>query len=122
LSKPNTDDIYDLTERALDIAILEKKFLFKLYPLLEHSKATRKATLEFLESSTARAIEDTAHDLEEYIKGGKDAEHTQIREAYHFLSKPEARKIVKYLRGIIDDAKRYEWDHRPGRRKKSIAK
>ncbi len=122
MSKPNTDDIYDLAERALDIAILEKKFLFKLYPLLEHSKATRKVTLEFLESSTARAIEDTAHDLEEYIKGGKDAEHTQIREAYHFLSKPEARKIVKYLRGIIDDAKRYEWDHRPGRRKKSIAK
>ena len=122
MSKPNTDDIYDLAERALDIAILEKKFLFKLYPLLEHSKATRKVTLEFLESSTARAIEDTAHDLEEYIKGGKDPEHTQIREAYHFLSKPEARKIVKYLRGIIDDAKRYEWDHRPGRRKKSIAK
>ena len=122
MSKPNTDDIYDLAERALDIAILEKKFLFKLYPLLEHSKATRKVTLEFLESSTARAIEDTAHDLEEYIKGGKDSEHTQIREAYHFLSKPEARKIVKYLRGIIDDAKRYEWDHRPGRRKKSIAK
>ena len=122
MSKPNTDDIYDLAERALDIAILEKKFLFKLYPLLEHSKATRNVTLEFLESSTARAIEDTAHDLEEYIKGGKDAEHTQIREAYHFLSKPEARKIVKYLRGIIDDAKRYEWDHRPGRRKKSIAK
>ena len=122
MSKPNTDDIYDLAERALDIAILEKKFLFKLYPLLEHSKATRKVTLEFLESSTARAIEDTAHDLEEYIKGGKDAEHTQIREAYHFLSKPEARKIVKYLRGIIDDAKRYEWDHRPGRRKKTIAK
>ena len=122
MSTPNTDDIYDLAERALDIAILEKKFLFKLYPLLEHSKATRKVTLEFLESSTARAIEDTAHDLEEYIKGGKDAEHTQIREAYHFLSKPEARKIVKYLRGIIDDAKRYEWDHRPGRRKKSIAK
>ena len=122
MSKPNTDDIYDLAERALDIAILEKKFLFKLYPLLEHSKATRKVTLEFLESSTARAIEDTAHDLEEYIKGGKDAEHTQIREAYHFLSKPEARKIVKYLRGIIDDAKRYEWDHRPGRRKRSVAK
>ena len=122
MSKPLTDDIYELTERALDVAIMEKRFLFKLYPLLEHSKATRKATLEFLESSTCRAIDDTANDLEEYIKGGKDSEHTQIREAYHFLSKPEARKIVKYLRGIIDDAKRYEWDHRPGRRKKSIAK
>jgi len=122
LSKPLTDDIYELAERALDVAIMEKRFLFKLYPLLEHSKATRKSTLEFLESSTCRAIDDTAHDLEEYIKGGKDSEHTQIREAYHFLTKPEARKIVKYLRGIIDDAKRYEWDHRPGRRKKTIAK
>ena len=122
MSKQITDDIYELAERALDVAIMEKRFLFKLYPLLEHSKATRKATLEFLESSTCKAIDDTAHDLEEYIKGGKDSEHTQIREAYHFLSKPEARKIVKYLRGIIDDAKRYEWEHRPGRRKKSIAK
>ena len=122
MSKQITDDIYELAERALDVAILEKRFLFKLYPLLTHSKATRKSTLEFLESTTAKAIEDTAHDLEEYIKGGKDSEHTQLREAYHFLSKPEARKIVKYLRGIIDDAKRYEWEHRPGRRKKSIAK
>ncbi len=121
MSKP-IDDVYELAERALDVAILEKRFLFKLYPLLTHAKATRKSTLEFLESTTARAIEDTAHDLEEYIKGGKDPEHVQIREAYHFLSKPEARKIVKYLRGIIDDAKRYEWEHRPGRRKKTIAK
>ena len=75
-----------------------------------------------MESTTAKAIEETAHDLEEYIKGGKDSEHVQIREAYHFLSKPEARKILKYLRGIIEDAKRYEWDHRPGRRKRSVAK
>ena len=122
MSKQITDDIYELAERALDVAILEKRFLFKLYPLLEQSKGTRKATLEFLESSTCKAIDDTAHDLEEYIKGGKDSEHTQIREAYHFLSKPEARKIVKYLRGIIEDAKRSEWDHRPGRRKRSVAK
>ena len=67
------DDVYELAERALDVAILEKRFLFKLYPLLTHSKATRKSTLEFLESTTAKAIEDTAHDLEEYIKGGKDS-------------------------------------------------
>ena len=65
MSKQITDDIYELAERALDVAIMEKRFLFKLYPLLEHSKATRKATLEFLESSTCKAIDDTAHDLEE---------------------------------------------------------
>ena len=90
MSKP-IDDVYELAERALDVAILEKRFLFKLHPLLTHAKATRKSVLEFLESTTARAIEDTAHDLEEYIKGGKDPEHVFLREAYHFLSKPEAR-------------------------------
>ena len=121
MSKP-IDDVYELAEKAMDVAILEKRFLFKIYPLLQHSKATRKSVLEFLESTTAKAIEETAPDLEEYIKGGKDSEHVQIREAYHFLSKPEARKILKYLRGIIEDAKRYEWDHRPGRRKRSVAK
>ena len=62
MSKP-IDDVYELAEKALDVAILEKRFLFKLYPLLTHSKATRKATLEFLESTTAKAIEETAHDL-----------------------------------------------------------
>ena len=61
MSKP-IDDVYELAERALDVAILEKRFLFKLHPLLTHAKATRKSVLEFLESTTARAIEDTAHD------------------------------------------------------------
>ena len=122
MSKTPTDDVYMLAEKAMDVAITEKKFFFKIYDLLHHSKATRKSCIEFLDSTTAKSINETADDLEEYIKGGSDGTHKQIREAYHFLSKPEARKIVKYLRGIIDDAKRYEWDHRPGRRKKSISK
>ena len=60
MSKP-IDDVYELAEKALDVAILEKRFLFKLYPLLTHSKATRKATLEFLESTTAKAIEAVSY-------------------------------------------------------------
>ena len=40
-----TDDIYALAEKAMDVAIMERRYLFKLYPLLTHSKATRKATL-----------------------------------------------------------------------------
>ena len=46
MSKP-IDDVYELAERALDVAILERRFLFKLYPLLTHAKATRKSVLEF---------------------------------------------------------------------------
>ena len=90
MSKP-IDDVYELAERAIDIAIMERKYLFKLYPLLTHSKATRKATLEFLDSTTAKAIEETAHDLEEYIRGGKDSEHTQLREACLLYTSPSPR-------------------------------
>ena len=56
--------------------------------------------------------------LKAFIKGGDKT----LREAYAFLSKPEARKVVKYLDGLIDDAKRYEHDRRPGRRSKSLNK
>ena len=41
-----------------------------------------------------------------------------MREAYGYLGKPEARKIRKYLNGILEDAQRYSYDRRPGRRKK----
>ena len=36
------EDLYSLAERALDVAIAEKKFLFKIYDYLQHNKAKRK--------------------------------------------------------------------------------
>ena len=57
-------------------------------------------------------------ELEEYIKGGADNEHKQLREGYGHIPKPQARKIMKYLNGILEDAVRYSHDRRPGRRKK----
>ena len=53
-----------------------------------------------------------------YIKGGRDSNHQQLREAYHHIPKPQARKIMNYLGGILEDAVRYSNDRRPGRRKK----
>lgn len=116
------EDLYSLAERALDVAIAEKKFLFKIYDYLQHNKAKRKDAIEFLESSTCDNISKTIDDLNEFIKGGNDTEHRQIKEGYCFLSKPDARKISKYLTGLIDDAERYKYDHRPGRRKKAVNK
>ena len=55
--------------------------------------------------------------LDEYIKGGKDNDHKQLREAYGHLPKPDARKIRNYLNTILEDASRYEKDKRRGRRK-----
>ena len=116
------DELYFLAEGALDVAMLEEKFLFKMYDYLKHNKAKRNDATEFLNSSTAGNIGQTIIDLNEYIKGGQDNEHKQIREAYHHKPKTHPRKIVKYLNTIIDDAERYEYDKRPGRRKKRDSK
>ena len=72
----------------------------------------------FLHSSTAKELADEVIELEEYIKGGRDSNHQQLREAYGHIPKPKARKIKMYLYGILQDAVRYHHERRPGRRKK----
>ena len=63
-------------------------------------------------------ISDITLELDEYLKGGQDNEHKQLREGYGHIPKPQARKIKEYLYGILEDAWRYSHDRRPGRRKK----
>ena len=63
-------------------------------------------------------ISDLTLELDEYLKGGADNEHKQLREGYGHIPKPQARKIKNYLYGILEDAWRYSHDRRPGRRKK----
>ena len=57
-------------------------------------------------------------DLDDYLEGGSDEVHKQLREGYGHIPKPQARKIRNYLYGILEDAWRYNHDKRPGRRKK----
>ena len=57
-------------------------------------------------------------ELNEYLEGGQDEQHKQLREAYGHLGKPQARKIMNYLQGFLEDARRYSNDRKPGRRKK----
>ena len=73
----------------------------------------------FIESSTAAELSQIVLQLEEYIKGGNDTNHKQLREGYGHIPKPQARKIRNYLYSILEDAWRYSRDRRPGRRKKS---
>ena len=100
----NLIDIYDLVEHAIDNAF-EGKMNLKFYNYLKESK-------------TATEITDITTELDEYIKGGSDNEHKQLREGYGHIPKPQARKIKIYLYGILEDAWRYSRDRRPGRRKK----
>ena len=111
------EDVYEVVESAIDFAF-NGKFVLKFYDYLKSNKAKKSEVDEFIESSTAANINFLVLDLEEYLKGGQDNEHKQLREGYGHISKPQARKIKEYLYDILQDAWRYSHDKKPGRRKK----
>ena len=113
------EELYDLVEHAIDAAFEREMYLFDCLTYLKHMKATRKQAKEFIDSSTAKELALLVYDLEQYIKGGSDNEHCQLREAYGHLGKPRARLIRKYLYAILHDARQYEIDKKPGRKKLS---
>jgi len=113
----NLIDIYDLVEHAIDNAF-EGQMNLKFYDYLKDTKTKKHEVDSFIESTTAAELSDLTLELEEYIKGGADSEHKQLREGYGHIPKPQARKIKNYLYGILEDAWRYSHDRRPGRRKK----
>ena len=115
--KDDFQNVYELIEHALELAF-EGKMQLKFYEFLKYRKTTKVEVDAFLQSSTAKELADEVVELREYIRGGKDSEHKQLREAYHHIPKPKARKIMNYLGGILEDAARYSYDRRPGRRKK----
>ena len=113
----NLSDMYDLIEHAIDNAF-EGQMNLKFYQYLKDNKIKKHVVDSFIESSAAAEISDITLELNEYIIGGQDNEHKQLREGYGHISKPQARKIKEYLYGILEDSWRYSRDRRPGRRKK----
>ena len=112
------ETVYDMIEHAIELAF-DGKMQLKFYDFLKYRK-TRKAEIDsFVESSTAAEISDQVLELEQYIKGGADNNHKQLREAYGHIPKPKARKIRNYLYSILEDAWRYSRDRRPGSTKKN---
>ena len=117
LMEQNLIDIYDLVEHAIDNAF-DGQMNLKFYDYLKSSKVKKHEVDSFIESSTAAELSDLTIELDEYLKGGADSEHKQLREGYGHIPKPQARKIKNYLYGILEDAWRYSNDRKPGRRKK----
>lgn len=110
-------EVYDDVEKAIDYAF-QGKFVLKFYEYLK-IRNTKKVEIEkFIESSTVNNINSVILDLDGYLEGGADNIHRQLREAYGHIPKPQARKIRNYLFDILEDARRYDNDRRPGRRKK----
>ena len=117
LMKDDFENVYDMIEHAIEYAF-QGKMQLKFYEFLKYRKTTKAEVDAFLQSSTAKELADEVLELQEYIKGGKDNLHQQLREAYGHIPKPQARKIKAYLGRILEDAVRYQHDRRPGRRKK----
>ena len=115
--KDDFENVYDMIEHAIELAF-DGKMTLKFYDYLKYRKTKKYEVDSFIESSTAAEISSQVVELEEYIKGGSDNNHKQLREAYGHIPKPQARKIKAYLYSILDDAWRYQRDRRPGRRKK----
>lgn len=110
-------EVYFDVEKAIDLAF-NGKFVLKFYDYLKIKGVKRIQVEEFIESYTANEISNLVMDLDDYLEGGADEIHKQLREGYGHISKPEARKIRNYLYGILEDAWKYNHDKRPGRRKK----
>tara|TARA_Y100000385_G_C12618186_1_gene435864 strand:- start:92 stop:445 length:354 start_codon:yes stop_codon:yes gene_type:complete len=111
-------DLYDIVEHAIDHAF-QGKYVINMYQYLKSIQATKRDATEFIESSTAKEINLLILDLDDYLEGGADGMHQQLREGYGHIRKPEARKIRKYLYGILEDAWKYEQEKRPGRKRKT---
>lgn len=110
-------EVYYDVEKAIDYAF-QGKFVLNFYEYLKIKGILRKEVEEFIQSKTALNIKDIILDLSDYIEGGADNQHKQLREAYGHLPKPQARKIKNYLQSILEDAEKYNYDKRKGRRKK----
>ena len=113
----NFEEVYFIVERALELAF-KGDFVLKFYPYLEGEGVKKKQIEEFIESSTAKELSDLVTELNDYLEGGSDNMHKQLREGYGHIPKPQARKIKNYLNEILEDALRYNHDRRRGRRKK----
>ena len=110
-------EVYGDVEKAIDYAF-NGQFVLKFYDYLK-VRGTKKVEIEkFIESTTANEISNLVMDLDEYLEGGSDSVHKQLREAYGHIPKPQARKIRNYLYSILEDAWKYNNDRRPGRKKK----
>ena len=87
------NNVYYLVDKAIDEVFKNDKYVMNMYQYAKSSGMTGKDMSEFLMSSVAVEVKNLVLELDEYVKGGRDDEHKQLREAYGNIPKPRARKI-----------------------------
>lgn len=103
-----------IIERAIDEAFTRDKYLLNFYNYLKSQNTKGREVTDFLQND-CNNINDLICELNDYISGGNKI----LLEAYRHVGKTKARKIVNYLEKIIQDAKNYEHEKKPGRKKGS---
>ena len=111
---PNSEELYTIIDRAIDEAMLNGRFLFNMKTYLTAGKWTRKQVGELIDSSSMDELTQVVDELSQYIARDK-----YMSEAYDNVPKPQARKIRKYFQSLIDDAKDYYDNRKPGRPRKT---
>ena len=75
----NLHEVYIDVKLAIDYAF-QNKFVLKFYDYLKIKNIKKYEVEQFIESSVANELSELVMDLEEYIKGGNDNDHKQLRE------------------------------------------
>lgn len=109
------NEVYSIIDKAIDEAFVNGRFVLNFYEYLKLNDAKRVDATQFIQSQTASSLTELIEELTEYLAGGNQ----QLIEAYRHVGKPKARKIRDYLDKILLDAKRYEDERKPGRKKGS---
>lgn len=115
------DAFYDI-ERAVDYAFSQNKFVMDIYAYMKVKNFRRIDAQTILRSSTVKHLQTTIQDLDTYLQGGQTDAAVYVRQAYGFLSKPDARKIRNYLDNIIEDIKRFIKDKNAKKKPRKITK
>ena len=111
-------EVYEVVEHSIDVAFEQRKFQLKFYDYLRVINAKRKDADEFIASSTSKEIRDIIIELDEYLKKvGKMMNISNFVRLWTY-SQTSSKKNQKLLEGIIEDAIRYSYDRKPGRRSK----
>jgi hypothetical protein len=102
----DAETLYDI-EKAVDYAFTENKFTINTFAYLKIKNLRRIDAQAILRSPTVKHIQETINDLDLYLQGGQEDKTVYVRQAYGYLSKPDARKIRNYLDDVVEGVKKF---------------
>lgn len=112
------DEIYWDIQQAIDFAFIEQKYVLNSYSYFKIKDVKRTDAQIVLRSDLIKELYSYIKELNLYLEGGQTPDVVYAREAYGYLTKPDARKISNYLDNIIEGIKKYICEKKGGNRKK----